>query len=186
MKKLLTVILFAFFVIEISAQNPYINVDSLELAIKETNSDEGCLKHKNTVRNAAVFYLNTPAPSKKWDDPVVQFKRSTSLRLVMQWAEHTSEVVLSLDNDMLKGILVGGNKGYELTSAYIAATVVYVIENHVDKITKDAYIYAMEETLRYYTQNKKVIGKSNPLEKLLVLSEEKRAQELAERYKNDL
>ena len=103
----------------------------------------------------------------------------------MQWAEHTSEVVLSLDNDMLKGILVGGNKGYELTSAYIAATVVYVIENHVDKITKDAYIYAME-TLRYYTQNKKVIGKSNPLEKLLVLSEEKRAQELAERYKNDL
>ncbi|MBO4690851.1 MAG: hypothetical protein J5621_08245 [Paludibacteraceae bacterium] len=104
--------------------------------------------------------------------------------LVNQWIEQTPEAVLTLDDDMMKGILIRGSKGVDLMSAYIAAMVTYVIENNVEKLTKEGYLYTMDETLRYYVQNKKAIGKSRHMEELLALSEEERKQVLSDRYKD--
>lgn len=183
-KKLLTLTLFVSIALNLLAQNPYLNVDSLELALEETKSEAGCFAHKSTVRNAAIFFLNTPAEQKKSENPVLQLKRYKCLILVNQWIEQTPEAVLTLDDDMMKGILIRGSKGVDLMSAYIAAMVTYVIENHVDKLTKEGYLYTMDETLRYYVQNKKAIGKSRHMEELLALSEEERKQVLSDRYKD--
>ena len=178
MKKNISVLLLSGIVSIIQAQNLQLKTDSLVLALDEVSSVEGCHRHLSTVKAAAAYYLYTPY---KEEDVVCKACQT----LVVQWATSTDELNLQIAPHMHEGLLDKKVQQGTLLAAYIAASDLYAISNNVKETTFEAYTYAMEETLHFYSVNKESIGKSKYWDKLQKMPETERKAELLKLYKKD-
>lgn len=176
MKKI--IVLFVGFASVLHAQTLQLQTDSLALALEGVSSVAGCSQHANTVKSAAAYYLYSPYS----ETDVV---RGACQQVVMLWATNTADLHLSISPNMHQGLVDKKVKQGELLTAYIAAAVYYAINEGVKETTLEAYVFAMEETLLYYSKNKQNIGKSSYWEKLLKMKEEKRLAEFTKLYNED-
>nr|MCR5050707.1 hypothetical protein [Paludibacteraceae bacterium] len=103
-------------------------------------------------------------------------------RLIVMWATDTPDMMLHLDPKL--HTFIGENKGAsaELMCAYIAASEIFAIDNKVSEMTLDSYSFAMEETILYYSKNKKRIGKLKSFEKMLKMSDTERKEKFTNLY----
>ena len=178
MKKIVSLVFFCTIFGAVSAQTVQLNRDSLGLALKEVSTVEGCRMHANTVKAAAAYCLYTPFS----DDDVV---RRGCEALVIQWTTNTDEIDLQISSHMHNGLLDKKVKQGVLLVTYIAAADLYAITTGLKETTAEAYFYAMEETLQFYRVNKKVIGKSKYMERLLKMSEAERTAEYQNLFDQD-